>query len=229
VTAGRLRKAALLLASGAAVVFGVLGATGCGSNSRATEAGLRLQREDLIATARTLEQASGEVASEGAATKAAWPLVANGLSPTLDAAAQAKIAAAARTATALKMPSLFSELRAAELTGPAASISGEFSNFVGLSSHGWQMIDYALGRERSGSATAARFARANVALYIESVYDGHFGLSQIGKRLLSGWESLGGPGAFGAALPRAEVERLAALYSERNYRLHPHDGVKLGS
>ena len=155
--------------------------------------------------------------------------MANGLSPTLDAAAQAKIATAARTAAALKLPPLFGELRAAGLTGPAASISGQFSNFAGLTSHGWQMIDYALGRERSGNSEAARFARANAALYIESVYDGHFGLSQIGKRLLSGWERLGGPGAFGGALPRAEVERLARLYSERNYRLHPHDGVKLGS
>jgi hypothetical protein len=61
------------------------------------------------------------------------------------------------------------------------------------------------------------------------VYDAHFGLAQIGKKLLDGWEKLGGSGAFGASLPRGEVERLAGLYSEASDRLHPHDGVKLGS
>lgn len=222
--AGTVRNAALLIASGAAVVFGA----GCGGASKATEAGLRLQREDLIAAAKALEQASPEVARETAATKTAWRVVANGLSPAPSPAEEAAIAAAARTAATLRLPSIFGEVRSAGLTGPAASISGTFRSFQGLSRRGWQMIDYALARQRSAGAVA-RFEQANVALYIESVYDGHFGLAQIGKKLLAGWEKLGGAGAFGASLPRHEVERLAGLYSERNYRLHPHDGVKLGS
>ncbi|HXD53630.1 MAG TPA: hypothetical protein VN618_02645 [Solirubrobacteraceae bacterium] len=222
--AGTVRKAALLIASGAAVVFGA----GCGSSSRATEAGLRLQREDLIATAKALERSSGEVAAEATATKAAWPLVANGLKASPSPAETAAIAAAARSAAALRLPGVFGESTASTLTGPAASISGAFRSFQGLTSRGWQMIDYTLGRQRDGDRAAA-FARANVALYIESVYDGHFGLAQIGKKLLAGWEKLGGTGSFGGSLPRGEVERLAGLYSERNYRLHPHDGVKLGS
>jgi hypothetical protein len=229
VAAGTLRRAALLLVGGAAVVFGAAGASGCGSASHSTQTGLRLQREDLIAASHALERATGEVAAETAATKAAWPLIANGLSPGLGPAGEAKIAAAARAAAALKLPSAFGELQAARLTGPAASIAGAFRSFAGLSGRGWQMIQYSLGSERSGTGAAASFARRNVGLYIESVYDAHFGLSQIGKKLLAGWEKLGGAGAFGASLPRAEVERLAGVYSEARDRLHPHDGVKLGS
>jgi outer membrane murein-binding lipoprotein Lpp len=229
VTAGTLRRAALLLVSGAAVVFGVIGASGCGSGGHAKQTTLSLQREDLVATSKALEGATAEVAAEVAATKAAWPLVANGLSPGLGAAGEAKIAASARLAASLKLPSLFGELRATRLTGPAASIAGVFRSFAGLSGRGWQMIQYALNIERSGPRAAASFARRNVALYIESVYDAHFALAQIGKKLLAGWEKLGGPGAFGGLLPRAEVERLAGVYSEANYRLHPHGGVKLGS
>jgi hypothetical protein len=229
VAAGRLRRAALLLASGAAVVSGALGASGCGASSHATEVGLRLQREDLIAAAQALERASGEVAAEAAATKAAWPLVANGVAPGLGAADEAKIVAAGRAAAALKLPTVFGELQAARLTGPASSIAGVFRSFAGLSDRGWQMIQYSLKTERGGAGAAASFARRNVALYIESVYDAHFGLAQIGKKMLAGWEKLGGTGAFGGSLPRAEVERLAGMYSEAHYRLHPHDGVKLGS
>jgi len=225
VKAGKVRKAALLIASGAAAVFGA----GCGSSGHASEAGLRLQREDLLAAARALEQSSGETAAETQATKTAWRYVANGLARSPSPAEEAAIAKATRTAAALRLPSVFDESSASALTGPAASISGSFRSFHGLVSRGWQMISYALARERDADRAQAAFARANVALYIESVYDGHFGLAQIGKKLLAGWEKLGGTGAFGASLPRAEVERLAGLYSERSYRLHPHDGVKLGS
>jgi hypothetical protein len=223
-----VERAALLLTSGAAVLLAVAAASGCGASNRSTQTGLRLQREDLIATARALDKASGRVAREAAASKAAWPSVAHGLPARLDAAGESKIAGAAAAAGALKPPTLFGELRAAELTGPGASIAGAFRSFAGLSARGWQMIEYALKAQRSGGA-AARFARANVGLYIESVYDGHFALAQIGKKLLSGWEKLGGSAAFGSSLPRAEVERLAGTFSERNYRLHPHDTAKLGS
>ncbi len=219
--------AARLLAGGAATLLASLAAAGCGSTGHASERGVRLQREDLIASARALEQASPEVRREAAATKAAWPLVANGLPAAPAPAQSAKVAAAARAAAALKPPALFGELRAAELTGPAAGIAGTFRNFAGLSYRGWQMIGYALAAARGGRA--ASFARDNAALYIEAVYDGHFALSQTGKNLLAGWQKLGGSSAFGTALPRSEVERLARTYSEPELRLHPHDGVKLGS
>jgi hypothetical protein len=203
--------------------------SGCGTSATATQTGLRLQREDLIATARALEKTAPEAAREAVASKAAWPLVAHGLPPaSLAAAQEAKIADADAAARALRLPALFGELRAAELTGPGASIAGVLRSFVGLSTRGWQMLAYALRAERRGG-TAARFARANAGLYIEAVYDGHFALAQVGKKLLAGWEKLGGEGAFGSSLTHVEVQRLAGAYSERNYRLHPHDTVKLGS
>ena len=68
-----------------------------------------------------------------------------------------------------------------------------------------------------------------MALYIESVYDAHFGLAQIGKKLLAGYRKLGGQAAFGAALTQGEVDALADAYSEATDRLHPHVGVRLGS
>lgn len=215
---------ALLAASGAALAL-----AGCGSGSHATAVGLRLQREDLIAAARALSAAQGETATEMRAARAAWPAVANGLPAATSEAERQRIATAVRAAGALKLPGIFQEDRAVGLTGPAAGIYGEFRNFVGLAARGWQMIQYAIEQQRHGTPAAARFARANVGLYIESVYDGHFGLAQIGKKLLAGYQKLGGPSAFGSALGQAEVERLADAYSEARYRLHPHDGVKFGS
>lgn len=74
-----------------------------------------------------------------------------------------------------------------------------------------------------------KFARENVGLYIESVYDGHFDLAQIGKRLEKGYHNLGGEAVFGSSLTSAEVTVLADAYSEAATRLHPHVGVRLGS
>jgi hypothetical protein len=211
----------MLLTLGAA-----LAAAGCGSTTASSTAELRLQREDLIATARALSRARPEAASEVAATKAAWPLVANGLPS--GGQGRAQIAAATRTARALRLPSLFAEQRAAGLTGPGSSLAGTYRAYVGLAGTGWTMIEHALAATGAGGSGAS-FARVNSPLYIESLYDGHFGLAQIGKNLRAGYEKLGGPAAFGAALTQGEVERLAAAYSEPAVRLHPHPGVKLGS
>jgi hypothetical protein len=211
----------MLLALGAA-----LAAAGCGSSTASSTAELRLQREDLIATARALSEARPEAAAEVAATKAAWPLVANGLPSGGQGGAQ--IAAATRTARALRLPSLFTEQRAAGLTGPGSSLAGTYRAYVGLAGTGWTMIEHALAATGAGGAGAS-FARVNSPLYIESLYDGHFGLAQIGKNLRAGYQKLGGPAAFGAALTQGEVERLEAAYSEPAVRLHPHPGVKLGS
>ncbi len=139
------------------------------------------------------------------------------------------IATAARISAGLKLPGLFEESRARTLTGAASGLSGEFYRFRTLSQRGWQLIEYSAQKIADGPAAAASFARANVALYIESVYDAHFGLAQIGKQLLAGYKRLGGPTAFGSALSQAEVAQLADAYSEARYRLHPHAGVKLGS
>jgi len=223
---GAVSRAAPILAVG--VLLLVL--AGCGSGgSSATPTGLKLQREDLIATARALSQARGEVDREVAASKVAWKLVANGLDVGSGAPLDPAIATAARVAAGLKLPGLFEESRARTLTGAASGLSGEFRRFHILSLRGWQLIDYSAQKIAGGPPAAASFARANVALYIESVYDAHFGLAQIGKQLLAGYKRLGGPSAFGSALSEAEVQQLADAYSEAHYRLHPHSGVKLGS
>jgi hypothetical protein len=204
-------------------------AGGCGAGKEASPTGLRLQREDLLAVTHALQHAQGAVTGEVAATKAAWPLVANGLPADTSTVSRAPIQAATETAAKLKVPVIFKEAHAIALTGPAASLAGIFRSYSGLATRGWQLIGAAIDEIEHGSPAAARFARANVALYIESVYDGHFSLAQIGKQLLGGYRKLGGARVFGSSLTQAEVDAVARAYSEANDRLHPHVGVRLGS
>lgn len=170
------------------------------------------------------------VAREVAATKAAWPSIANGLPADiglLSRSAQVRLAVAGTRR--LELPAPFGEAEARKLTGPAAQIAGVFRSYALLSSRGWQMLEASIAQVETASVANARFARANAPLYVESVYDGHFALAQIGKKLLAGYEKLGGQDAFGGALPEASVKALAATYSEARDRLHPHAGVRLGS
>jgi hypothetical protein len=217
-----VRRRALLALGAAALAAG-----GCSSES-ASPAGLRLQREHLIVVCRALQRLEGAVASEVAVTKAAWPFVADGL-PANTVRARPPIRAATATAARLRVPPLFQEAESAALTGPASSLAGLFRSYTGLTIHGWQLIGAAIQQIEHSPPVAARFARANVALYIESVYDAHFSLAQIGKKLRAGYRKLGGPDSFGASLTQAEVDALAATYSEANDRLHPHVGVRLGT
>ena len=225
--AGRAALHAIGLLAGALAL--ALAVVGCGNGASTTTQAKGLERSDLIATSRALSSVTGPVGRELAASKAAWPLVANGLPASTSASERAAIATAGAAAAAVPLPALFGEHPTAALTGPAAGIAGLFRVYSGLASRGWRLIGAAIEEIEHGSPTAARFARANVALYIESVYDAHFSLAQIGKQLSHGYAKLGGPDAFGPSLTQAEVERLALFYSERSSRLHPHPGVKLGS
>jgi hypothetical protein len=221
----RIATLALLLGSVAG------GLSACASTT-ATPAELRLQREDLVAVSRALRGVESPIAGEVAAAKRAWPLVANGLpatgTPAL-ARARAPIAAAAASAAMIKTPVLLGEAQAISLTGPSAQLAGLFRTYTGLATRGWTLTGAAIDQIEHGSPASARFARENVALYIESVYDGHFDLAQTGKKLTDGYRALGGPSAFGSALTQAEVDALAGAYSEATIRLHPHAGVRLGS
>jgi len=211
---------------------GALIAAGCGGGTPTTSsspAALKLQREDLIAVGHALQSLEQPIAHEVAATKTAWPLVVNGLHPRTLATAGPPVTAAAESAARIKPPGLLEESQAASLTGPASELAALFSSFDGLTSRGWRLILAAIDSIERGSPQGARFARENVALYIDSVYDGHFSLAQIGKKLLKGYRILGGQAAFGAALSQAEVDALASSYSEAADRLHPHVGVRLGS
>lgn len=204
---------------------------GCGSASKqSTPAAQKLQREDLLAAARALRSVQQPVAQEVSATKAAWPLIVNGLPGDVATLSRSSNATqAARSAAQLKVPPLFSEGQVSRLSGPASQLAGIFRSYVLLSSRGWKLLDASFAQIVSGTPAGSRFARENAPLYIESIYDAHFALAQIGGKLLAGYEKLGGAGSFGSALSQAEVDALARTYSEAGDRLHPHVGVRLGS
>jgi hypothetical protein len=202
---------------------------GCGGGKSATSAGLTLQREDLVVVSHALARVEAPVGAEVAATKAAWPLVAHGLPADTSTVSRPPIRRATEVAARLRVPAVFEETESAALTGPASSLAGLFRSYAALATRGWQLVGAAIDQIEHGPPASARFARANVALYIESVYDGHFSLAQLGKQLVSGYRKLGGARVFGAALTQSEVDALARTYSEASDRLHPHVGVRLGS
>ena len=225
-----LRVAALLLTLSGVVTAGVVLA-GCGGASGAASSPIaeRLQREDLVVVSRGLRQAEGSVQHELAVAKIAWPLVANGLPASNTAATRSKVATAGAAARAIVVPPLMSEAQARQLTGPAAGIAGLYQTFSKLAERGWTLIGAAIDEIAGGPPATARFARANVALYIDSVYDGHFDATLIGKSLLKGYRKLGGAAAFSATLTQTEVDALTRAYSPAAEQLHPHAGVKLGA
>jgi hypothetical protein len=222
-TRARARVGTLAFLGGLALIAG-----GCSSGTTATPAATHLEREDFASVSRALTGMASSIGVEVRATKAAWPTIANGLPSPLGARSRGAIQAAQASARSVRLPALFDEVRSASLTRPAAHIAGLARSYQGLAARGWQMIVAAIAARERGSA-AARFAHANVALYIESVYDAHFTLAQIGKQLRATYSELGGPAAFGPLLSAAEVDSLARTYSEANDRLHPHVGVRLGS
>ena len=221
-----MRGAALLLLCGAAV-----GLTGCGGGRVAGGGELRLQREDLLAACGALRQAEAGVSAELSASKRAWRLIANGLPRDGAGLASARpaVEAAARSAGEVTVPEPFREGELRGLTGPASALGGLFHSYAVLAQRGWSLIAYSMRQIQSGPGAAARFARENVPLYIESVYDAHFALAQVGKKLHDGYLHLGGADAFGASLHPGEVERLARTFSEERDRLRPHVGVLFGS
>jgi len=220
-----VRVALVLLLSGATIAV-----ASCGTASETSSpTALRLQREDLLAVSRALRTAEPSVAREVADARRAWPLVAHGLHAGSAAIARSPVDAATKSSVKIELPALLGEKQAASLTGPAAQLAGLFRNFSVLAALGWRLTGAAIGQIKQGSATEARFARENVALYIESLYDAHFELAQLGKQLLDGYRTLGGPDAFTGSLSQQEAEALARAYSEAADRLHPHVGVRLGT
>jgi hypothetical protein len=212
-----------------ALVLAGLAAGGCGGTTNgSSDPAVELQRQDLAAVTRALTGTQSSVDRAVAAGKRAWPLVVNGLSADASAARGSPIAAAGESAAQVKVPPLLGEEQAASLTGPAAELAGLFRAYVGLTGRGWKMIAASIDQIERGPPASARFARDNVALYIESVYDGNFTLAQIGKHLREGYRRLGGAAAF-ANLSQQQVNALASAYSEAADRLHPHVGVRLGS
>jgi hypothetical protein len=204
--------------------------SGCGGHHR-NAAELRLEREDLVAVCRALQRAERPVSEQLQASKRAWPSVYDGLphGAAALAAARPPIGETALKAARLPEPPPLTETENRYLTGPGSPLAGLYRTYVGLTSTGWVQIAAMQAQIEHGTASAKRFARENVALYIESVYDGQFDLGQIQKRLRRGYQEVGGQAVFGKALTQAEVSALEAAYSEAAARLEPHATVKLGS
>lgn len=203
---------------------------GCGGAHRnAIE--LKLEREDLVAVCRALQRAERPVEAQLAAAKRAWPSVLDGLpvSAKAPATAQAAIGEAALSATKLPEPSPMTEHENRYLTGPGAPLAGLYRTYVGLVGKGWVQIAAMQAQIEHGTPATKRFASKNVALYVESVYDGQFDLGQIQKRLRRGYEEVGGAAKLGAALTPSEVSALESFYSEKTVRLQPRATAKLGS
>ena len=224
-----LRVAALLLTLSGVAGAAVLAGCGGTSGGAASPAAIQLQREDLVAVSRALGQATGSAQREMAAARIAWPLLAGGLPASIPPATRPAVSTASRMARAIVVPAPMSETQARLLTGPAAGIAGLFAVFSRLTERGWTLIGAATDQITSGPPAAAAFARENVALYIDSTYDGHFDAALIGKSLLAGYRLLGGEKAFGGTLSQAEADALASAYSPATERLYPHPKVKLGS
>jgi len=79
----------------------------------------------------------------------------------------------------------------------------------------------------TGGPGAAAFLRSNSPLYLYCVYDGHYDLSLVGKKVADAYDALGGPAGFGAALTPGEVQALGEVYSIPGVRLQPHPPASL--
>ncbi|HXB66486.1 MAG TPA: hypothetical protein VNV42_16615 [Solirubrobacteraceae bacterium] len=220
------RSAARWVAATLAASLAATGVAGCGGH-RPRPAALRIERADLVMVAHTLTQLRAPVAAETAAARGAWPSLTGGLPRHARPVLRMRVAAAARLAAALRLPAAV--LVEGFLTGPAASLAGMLKSYVRLSQRGWGYLAQALAPPAgtSGGRVAARFLRANAALYIYCVYDGHYNLSLVGKTLLSAYRQLGGAPAFGGLLTQGEVEALARFYSIPTVRLQPHPAPRV--
>jgi hypothetical protein len=195
---------------------------GCGSAASHTPSSreLALQRAQLVQASDGLRSVERAVQREVVASRVAWPPIADGLPRALPAALQGSVGAASASARALPEPPFMRN--AGQLTGPAAGIAGLYESYERLAERGWRLTAASIAAIVSGAPAVASFERENSSLYIDAIYDGHFDLSLLGKDLTSGYEQLGGPTAFGAALPQSKVNALAAGYSIPAVRLEPH-------
>jgi hypothetical protein len=210
---------------------------GCGPSSAShaqSDRELALQRTQFEQVSSQLSALEGAVKREVTASRGAWTPIADGLPRVLGSSLRTAVSLANARAKALPEPSFLAN--ASKLTGPAAGIAGIYENYEQLAQRGWNLSEAAVRAisnagpaRRSRDAASARtsvaqasFARMNTPLYIDSVYDGHFDLSLLGKSISNGYEKLGGTQAFGTALTQSQINALAAAYSIPAVRLEPH-------
>ncbi|HTD57632.1 MAG TPA: hypothetical protein VK672_01950 [Solirubrobacteraceae bacterium] len=198
-------------------------AAGCGSTASSRTASARelaLQRAQLVQLSGELRALQAPVQREVTASRGAWPLLARGLPPVLSPPLAAAVSQASANATALPEPRFMTA--PARLTGPTAGIAGIYEDYERLAKRGWPLTAATVSAIEGADPVASGFARQNSSLYVDAIYDAHFDLSLLGKSLLSGYQQLGGPQAFGARLSQGEVNALAAAYSIPSVRLEPH-------
>ncbi len=215
---------ALALTLGAAVAL-----AGCGRHKAATPAEAKLENEDFVAVTAALAAAAPQVEAEVAATKGAWPAILGGVKGRPSAGTRTKVLLAAKRAAALRLPTLMTEEGSAQLTGPASPLASRFRSFQTLGARSWQLLESSLDEIEHGSRSQAEFARQNLPLYIEGIYDAQFTLAETGKQLLAAYEKLGSQKTFGGSLTTSQIQQLAARYSKERDELSPKEQVKLGS
>lgn len=223
----RVATAILTLAAALVAVL-----TGCGAGSSSvSRREYALERAQFEQVADELREVQRDVHREVGTSRAAWPLIYNGLPTRMSASLQSRVKAASDVAGALPAPRFMTQQ--ANLTGPASGIAGLYEDYDRLAERGWRLTETTVSGIVSGPRSVAEFVRANSPLYIDSIYDGHFDLSLIGKKLLDGYDKIedlsqepkfAGIGGFGASLTRREVQALAAAYSIPAVRLEPHPG-----
>ncbi len=218
-------------------MIGAMLIAGCGSSSpshtQQSSRELALERAQFEQVSSQLNVLEAAIKREVAATRVAWPSIADGLPQALGSELRTAMSTANARAKALSEPSFLAN--ASKLTGPASGIAGIYENYEQLAQRGWNLTEAAVQTIASAGSTAtnvtatrasaaaqASFERANSPLYIDAIYDGHFDLSLLGKSLVSGYEKLGGPEAFGSSLTQAQVNALAGTYSIPAVRLEPH-------
>lgn len=226
--AASARVAVAILALGAVVVA----IAGCGSGeSDISRREYALERAQFEQVTDELSEVQSAVHHELASSRAVWPLIYDGLPERMSARLQAGVRAASAVAGALPAPQFMA--KQATLTGPASGIASLYEDYDRLVERGWRLTETGLAGIVSGPVSVQRFVRANSSLYIDAIYDGHFDLSLIGKKLLDGYEKLqklsaqrkfAGIGGFGSRLTQREVAALAGAYSIPAVRLEPHPG-----
>jgi hypothetical protein len=156
---------------GLAILIGlsalIAGCGGSNASSRAQSSrGLALERTQLAQVSSELGGLEGPVGREVAASREAWPLIADGLPRALPSSLRATVRAASARASALPEPSFLAN--ASKLTGPAAGIAGIYENYEQLSRRGWSLTDAAIqtitsvGSDRTKASAGEAGAGTNV-------------------------------------------------------------------
>ncbi|HEX5307761.1 MAG TPA: hypothetical protein VFW38_01640 [Solirubrobacteraceae bacterium] len=221
------RVAAAILA-----LCAIVSVASCGSGeSSISRREYALERAQFEQVADELGEVQLAVHREVAASRAVWPLIYNGLPSHMSLRLQGGVKAASAVAGALPAPRFMS--KQSNLTGPASGIAGVYEDYDRLAERGWRLTETGVSGIVAGPVSVERFVRANSPLYIDAIYDGHFDLSLIGKKLLDGYEKIeklskqkkfAGIGGFGSQLTQREIAALAAAYSIPAVRLEPHPG-----